>query len=101
MLSSGSLATCDNCHQPIRWTITAHGNRQAVDPEPHAEGNTAVYTDGTGTTKSRRITGEYPLLAYEWRAKPHVATCPAPRPRRRTRPARRRAVIRHQDWRRS
>lgn len=100
MPSNADLAACDLCHQPIRWTITARGFRMAVDPEPTEDGNTAVYVDGIGTTRSRRITDEYPLLSYEWRATPHAATCAAPRPRRRTRPARRRAVIRHQDWRR-
>lgn len=100
MLSSAGLATCDDCHRPIRWTTTAAGRRQAVDPEPHPDGNTAVYTTDVGTVRSRRITDEYPLLAYEWRAMPHAATCAAPRPRRRTRPGRR-AVVRYPNWRRS
>lgn len=73
---------CPDCGHPIRWTITAAGRRLPVNPDPDDSGNTAVYTDAVGTTKSRRITPELPLQAYEWRAMPHVATCPTPRPRR-------------------
>ncbi|WP_432589959.1 hypothetical protein ABVG11_34355 [Streptomyces sp. HD1123-B1] len=99
MPSNADLATCTSCYQRIRWTITANGIRMAVNPDPAEDGNTAVYVDGTGTARSRRITDEYPLQAYEWRAMPHAATCAAPRPRRRTRPGRR-AAVRYQDWRR-
>ena len=76
-------STCPTCWQPIRWTITAAGRRMAVNPDPDEGGNTAVYTDGVGTTRSRRITAELPLLPYEWQAMPHAATCANPRPRQR------------------
>ena len=98
MPSNADLAPCDHCGEPIWWTITAAGNRMPVDPEPTEDGNTAVYVDGVGTIRSRRITDDYPLQSYEQQVKPHAATCSNRPPRRRTRPGRRRAIVRYQDW---
>lgn len=79
------LGTCRYCLAEILWTITAKGNRQAVNPTPDAKGNTAVYTDGVGTVRSRGLTAERPTLEHlEWLARPHPATCSA-KPARRTR----------------
>ncbi|MEU0087220.1 hypothetical protein [Streptomyces sp. NPDC006274] len=69
--------TCPDCHRPIRWTLTQAGRRLAVDPEPHPDGNTAVWRDGNGTLRSRRPTTELPLCGWERLHKPHIATCPA------------------------
>lgn len=77
------LDTCGYCHAEILWTITAKGRRQAVNPTPDPEGNTAVYTDGVGTVRSRGISSERPTPDHlEWLAKPHAATCSARPPRR-------------------
>ncbi|MFE0036799.1 hypothetical protein [Streptomyces sp. NPDC059015] len=70
-------ATCPDCRRPIRWTTTEAGKRLAVDPDPHPDGNTAIWRDGTGATRSRRPTAELPLCGWERLHKPHVATCPA------------------------
>ncbi|GAA2746076.1 hypothetical protein GCM10010440_36380 [Kitasatospora cinereorecta] len=57
----------------MHWTVTVSGARLAVDPEPSDWGNTAVYRDGVGTMRSRRLTRELP---YERLFVPHAATCP-------------------------
>lgn len=72
-----ATARCLTCHRPVLWTITDAGKRLAVDPEPHPDGNTAVYRDGLGVFRSRRPTEELPATAWEKVYKPHVATCPA------------------------
>ncbi|MFE7525229.1 hypothetical protein ACFU7Y_05860 [Kitasatospora sp. NPDC057542] len=59
----------------MHWTITAASARLAVDANPSALGNTAVYRDGTGTIRSRRPNAELPLLPYERLHLPHAATC--------------------------
>ncbi|MFF2619363.1 hypothetical protein [Kitasatospora sp. NPDC058046] len=59
----------------MHWTITAAGARLAVDANPSALGNTAVYRDGTGTIRSRRPSADLPLLPYERLHLPHAATC--------------------------
>src|SRR3546814_13593483 len=70
-------ATCHDCRRPILWTITEAGKRLAVDPVPDSAGNTAVWRDGTGTTRSRRPSSELPLTGWERLHMPHVPTCPA------------------------
>lgn len=82
MPSKSELATCDSCLKEVLWTVTALGNKKAVNPEPDPAGNTAVYTDGTGRVRSRQLSKERPILEHaEWLAMPHVATCVRPRPR--------------------
>jgi hypothetical protein len=106
MPSPQGVTTCPSCNESIRWAITAAGRRQPVNAEPDEKGNLAVYTDGTGTLRSRVLTADRPTLEHlEWRAMPHVATCvgPAPRivPSSRVVPfARRRAVARRGPWQR-
>lgn len=74
-----SHSRCAYCRSPVLWTITQAGRRLAVDPEPHPDGNAAVYRDGLGTYRSRRPSEELPLMGYERLHKPHVATCtPSP-----------------------
>lgn len=85
--SPADLAVCESCGHAILWTVTAAAARLAVDPGESDDGNTAVYTDQTGRYRSRRLTTERPTLEHaEWRAMPHVATCPLP-PARRRRPS--------------
>ncbi|WP_405710024.1 hypothetical protein OG264_15965 [Streptomyces xanthophaeus] len=80
MPSDHDVVPCGSCSQPIRWTVTATGRRQAVNAQPNAAGNTAVYRDGVGTLRSRGLNAERPNVeSYEWRAMPHAATCAAPR----------------------
>lgn len=78
---------CMDCHREVLWTVTDAGKRLAVDPEPDEAGNSAVYRDGTGTYRSRRPTGELPIMGWEKLYVPHVATCPA-RQRKPVSPAR-------------
>lgn len=96
MPSAADVAYCDHCYARILWTVTAAGNRQAVNADPDATGNVAVYTDVTGRYRSRAITKDRPSLeGSEWQAMPHAATCTRPRTARRTsRPARRAATWR-------
>lgn len=101
-LSDHHIVQCDDCLERIRWAITVHGRRQAVNATPDTAGNLAVYTDGTGTLKVRVLTKERPSLeGAEWQAMPHVATCRSPRPRPRPRGASRtrRPVVRPGTWR--
>lgn len=92
MPSAADVVTCDGCHAPIRWTVTAAGKRLAVNAEPDSNGNQAVHADGVGRVRSRAITADRPTLeGAEWLAMPHVAPCPRPPllPPRAPRPARR------------
>lgn len=98
-LSSDGIEPCPRCGRPVRITVTAAGKNLAVDAEPDATGNTAVYQDGAGRWRSRRPTDEYPLLPYEALMMPHPATCPAPAPRAPGR-GRHRSPGRYQPWRR-
>ncbi|MFJ6380107.1 hypothetical protein ACIQI7_08915 [Kitasatospora sp. NPDC092039] len=75
MLPTRGLARCRLCGTAVHWTITAAGARLAVDANPCALGNTAVFRDGTGTIRSRRPNAELPLLSYERLHLPHAATC--------------------------
>ncbi|MFD7450413.1 hypothetical protein [Kitasatospora sp. NPDC059827] len=75
MLPTRGLARCRRCGTAVHWTITAAGARLAVDANPCAIGNTAVYRDGIGTIRSRRPNAELPLLSYERLHQPHAATC--------------------------
>lgn len=74
-LSRHGLDTCRLCGKPIRWTRTEAGRRQAVNPEPDPEGNTAAYLDGISIWRSRVPTTELPITMYERLFMPHVATC--------------------------
>ena len=76
-LPSRGLGTCTACHQPIRWSKTAMGKQQALNPEPDPTGNTAAYCDGLGVWRSRVPTTELPQAAHERRFMPHAATCTA------------------------
>ncbi|MFE0270842.1 hypothetical protein ACFWZY_01680 [Streptomyces sp. NPDC058992] len=96
--SDHDVARCDSCGARIRWTTTALGRSLAVDADPAADGNQAVYRDGAGRLRSRGLSSERPTLEHaEWLAKPHVATCKRPRPPRRSGP-RQRTGIRPHRW---
>lgn len=100
--SENDVVPCDGCHARIRWAITAHGRRQAVNADPNQAGNLAAYVDGVGTLRVRVLTVERDRLeGMEWQAMPHVATCAAP-PLRVPAPAhrqgRRRAAVRPGNW---
>ena len=69
------LGTCQHCHQPVRWTITAARKRQALNPEPDNEGNVVAYRDGLGTWRSRVPSADLPQASHERRYMPHAATC--------------------------
>lgn len=81
MFSRADLKPCvgragmPGCGKLVRWTRTEAGAPFAVDPQPDARGNTAVWRDVTGVLRSRRITEERPLAPHEKRMMPHVATC--------------------------
>jgi hypothetical protein len=95
--SEADVERCERCNARVLWTITAAGNRMAVDPKPADDGNQAVYQDGAGTYKSRGISKDRPSLeGAEWRAKPHVATCANPAPRQPRRPPQ---TVRRTPWR--
>ncbi|MGC5009774.1 hypothetical protein ACLQ2R_03310 [Streptosporangium sp. DT93] len=70
------------CRRTVLVTITGRGRRLAVDPIPDERGNTAIWRDGPGTWRSRSLAGTdaMPLLSYEDRVMPHVATSPACHP---------------------
>jgi hypothetical protein len=55
--------------------MTATANRQALDPDEDATGNTVAYLDGHATWRSRVPTTELPQESYEHRFTPHAATC--------------------------
>lgn len=100
MSSPHDVSRCDSCGQPVRWTVTARGRRQAVDAAPAADGNLAVYRDGVGTYRSRGLTADRPTVeSYEWQAMPHAATCRAPQPgRSRSGVQRRQSGVRPARW---
>ncbi|MFG2993980.1 hypothetical protein ACGFZK_32595 [Streptomyces sp. NPDC048257] len=100
MPSDHDVTGCPSCGQAIRWAITAAGRRQAVNAAPDPAGNTAVYRDGVGTLRARGLNGERPNVeSYEWLAKPHAATCTAPRAGRSGRAAPRgRSGVRPVRW---
>lgn len=77
---------CRDCGSPVLWTITADGKRMAVDPDPHVDGNTAVYRDANDTWHSRRPTSHRPVMGWERMHKPHVATCTGQRRKARPKP---------------
>lgn len=76
-LPKTGLGTCGACLQPIRWSITAAGKRQALNPEPDDTGNVAAYCDGLGTWRARVPTTELPQASHERTFMPHAATCTA------------------------
>ncbi|MCX4622826.1 hypothetical protein ACF09G_12945 [Streptomyces albogriseolus] len=100
MPSDHGVVLCDGCHQRIRWAITVHGRRQAINADPDPKGNLAAHTDHTGTLKVRVLTKERPSLEHaEWQAMPHAATgCRGLQPRTSSRPGRR-ATVRYGTWR--
>lgn len=106
MLGSEDVTTCGSCGARIRWTTTEAGRAQAVDADPHEDGNTLVWRDRTGRLRSRRARDDYRPVGHETVHMPHVVTCSQPRiPRQRTRPATpqrapRRGTGRRQPWRR-
>ncbi|GGZ80413.1 hypothetical protein ACFOOM_07705 [Streptomyces echinoruber] len=75
---------CPRCLQEVIWTTTtANRVAQAVDPDRDPRGNIAVRQDHTGRWISRQLTRERPTPeAGEHLHMPHIATCPAPAPRR-------------------
>ncbi|WP_372455494.1 DnaJ domain-containing protein [Nonomuraea sediminis] len=73
------------CGKYVRWTRTENSADLAVDPDPHPEGNTAVWKDVHGVLRSHRITKDRPLVPPAKRMKPHAATCTG-RPRVQTQP---------------
>lgn len=98
-LPSYDVARCERCGARIRWTVTAHGARQAVDADPHPDGRVAVYRDGVGRLRSRQLSRERPTLEHaEWLAMAHAATCATPTPRRRPRAPRQRRGVRPVRW---
>lgn len=103
--SETDVVLCGGCHARIRWAITAHGRKQAVNADPDEKGNLAAYVDGTRTLRVRVLVpgGERDRLeGMEWRAMPHAATCTAPHlriPAPARRPERRRAAVRPGNWR--
>jgi hypothetical protein len=101
-LSDHDVEHCPSCLAPIRWSVTAAGNRLAIEARPDhtGTGNTAAYYDGTGRLRSRGLSKDRPTLEHaEWRAMPHPAKCPTPPPRR-NRPtrSRRRSGVRTPQW---
>lgn len=101
--SETDVVLCDGCDARIRWAITAHGRKQAVNADPDEKGNLAAYVDGTRTLRVRVLTVERDRLeGMEWRAMPHVATCKTPPlriPAPARRPERRRSAVRPGNWR--
>jgi hypothetical protein len=95
MLSRADIRPCRRCHASVRVTTAAGGKTFLVDPDPHPDGNTAVYRDAGGTLRSRRVTKDQPALRWERVMMPHAATCkpkpkedpPPPPPRRSARTA--------------
>lgn len=75
-LPSHGLGRCHDCRQPIRWSLTVAGRRQALNPDEDPTGNIAAYLDGMSTWRSRVPTAERPIETYEKPFTPHVATCP-------------------------
>lgn len=99
MPSDHNVSTCDGCLARIRWAITAHGRRQAINAEPDTAGNLAAYVDGTGTLKVRVLTADRNRLeGAEWQAMPHAATCKTPQVRRPSSRPGRRAAARPGTW---
>lgn len=74
-LPKTGLGTCGPCGQPVRWSITRAGKRQALNPDPDPTGNTAAYCDGLGTWRSRVPTTDLPQAGHERLFMPHAATC--------------------------
>lgn len=83
MPSAADIVRCERCRAQIVWTITAKGQRMAINAKPDDTGNQAVYADGVGRLRSRGLSTDRPTLeGAEWRGMPHVVTCIVPAPRR-------------------
>lgn len=78
-ISRHGLAVCRACGQPIRWSVTAAGKRQALNPEPDPAGNTVARLGALATWYSRVPTPERPQAPFERLFMPHAATCTATR----------------------
>lgn len=66
------------CGRPILWAVTAHGRRQALDPEPVDDGPVAAYRTGPRTWSARSLQAACAMAAapFEHRFNPHAMTCP-------------------------
>ncbi|WP_329311669.1 hypothetical protein [Streptomyces sp. NBC_01262] len=80
--------TCDRCLADVLWVHTVPNNaKRPIDPEPNADGSTAVYRDQAGRLRARQLTKERPAAeGSEVIYMTHHATCARPRPRRTSRP---------------
>lgn len=76
-LPKRGLGLCGQCGQLVRWSTTAAGKRQALNPDPDEQGNVAAYCDGLGAWRSRVPTAELPQAGHERIFMPHAATCTA------------------------
>ncbi len=76
-ISRHGLGRCRDCGQPVRWSQTEAGRRQALNPEPDEDGNTVARLGALAQWYSRVPTPDRPQAAFERRFMPHAATCSA------------------------
>lgn len=82
------FTTCpsESCGDPIRYVLTEHGSRLAIEPDPHPDGTVVVHQVGDGRVRARILTGEQlPAQVTAWRR--HDAVCPDGRTARRRKAA--------------
>lgn len=70
---------CSLCLLPVIWAVTVYEKSIPLDPDPHADGNQAVYRDGTGALRTRQLKKGQEAQPFERLHMPHVATCSARR----------------------
>ncbi|MGV9536579.1 hypothetical protein ACWEU6_21735 [Streptosporangium sandarakinum] len=71
------LRRCNDCGDPVLWTVTRAGRHLLVNARPDDRGNQACYRISPRTWQSRSLDAAdaLPLAAWEHPFMPHIATC--------------------------